>query len=147
MIGFKSAIAALFVFNSAVYVKCLSQCIFEAGQSNERRHFTPLNNSECLGGDVHLSVESMAVGLGANGCIGSSALYHEHISDPAVWDTAPLGVIVDHDLDGMEKNFKGDFFTRPESQTWKHREGKVLFIQLNLVIASTEKPRQKNTNA
>ena len=95
-----------------------STCIQAAGQADETRSRSAIG---CLGGDVHLEMESLAVGFGSNGCIGSAARYG-HVNGTS-WNSEPLGVIVDHDLDGMQSNFKGDFFTRTELSGWAHREG------------------------
>lgn len=80
-------------------------CIRSPGELVEVRD----SKVDCLGGDVHLETEGLAVGIAPSGCIGSSSRYRS--VDGQAWDSAPLGAAVDHDLDGMEQNFKGDFFT------------------------------------
>jgi len=92
-------------------------CVRSPGELFETRD----GNVSCLGGDVHLETEGLAVGIAPSGCIGSSSRYRS--LDGQVWDTTPLGAVVDHDLDGMELNFKGDFFAvglPPQ------REGKIV---------------------
>ena len=87
-------------------IQAIHTCIQGVGTVGEVRNSSSV---DCFGGDVHLEVEALAVGLNsASGCLGSTALYKNF--NGTAWDTVPLAAIVDHDLDGMQNNFKGDSF-------------------------------------
>lgn len=98
-----------------------STCIRSSGLNNETRYSSSLlANSSCLGDEIHLSAQFITIGLSPKGSIGTSALYSTRTGTS--WHKLPLGIMIDHDMDGMQSNFKGDFISRDEDT--QHFEGK-----------------------
>jgi len=105
-----------------------NECVRNGGMANESR---VANETWCLGGDVHLHTQWLTVGQGSQATLGSSARYLS--ADGPAWNKASVAIMVDHDLDGMQSNFKGDFLSAPAFGAWGYEAWHVQYNYSNKV--------------
>jgi len=104
------------------------ECVRNGGMAGESR---VVNATWCLGGDVHLHTPWLTVGQGSQASLGSSARYLS--ADGPTWNKDSVAIMVDHDLDGMESNFKGDFLSASAFGAWGYEAWHVQYNYSNKV--------------